>query len=405
MARQIWLLILCGVLSQGCATNAYLNSKGHRLFQEQKYIEAAQEFEKSAEAATSNLMLYKLDAATSYFSAEKYKEATDLFLAAEKIAEIKDYTSVSEEVGTLLSSDNVRGYKGEDFEKVLINVYLALSFAALGKVESAQVEARKINQILYRMIHEGKRGYSESPFARYLAAILWEASGEINSAYIDYKHVQKLDPEYPEIGADLLRTSRLLGFHSDYEKWQQEYPETGERKLLPEKSELIVVFQQGLGPKKIPRGENASLPRYIRRYSPEGAIRVLYGGDQSPVSQPHLDIEKLSIDYLEDRIGRMAAKKLLGTATKAAVAAGVGAASDNEDLGWLMFLILSATDQVDLRHWRSLPASLHLLRLPIRPGNHDVSVEVLGPGSSVLRVEEFPSVRVAPGEKRFLVVP
>src|SRR6185503_7847510 len=134
-----------------------------------------------------DLLLYLLDLGLSLHSAGRYEESNQAFLKADKIAEIKDYTSLSTEGATLLTSENIKDYKGEDFEKVLINTYLAMNYALMGDYENALVEARRVNHKLHLMVSEGQRKYKQNAFARYLSAVLYEAEGEWNDAYIDYK--------------------------------------------------------------------------------------------------------------------------------------------------------------------------------------------------------------------------
>lgn len=369
------------------------------------YARASEFFAKEAKKPSTNQLLFLLDEGSALFAAGRYQDAIKVFLKSEDIAAIKDYTSISEEVGSLATSSNIKGYTGEDFEKVLINVYLALSYASLGMVEDAQVEARKINLILGRMINEGKRHYEESPFARYLSAILWEMNGSINDAYIDYKKTYELDESFPEIGKDLLATSKKMRFFSDYKEWAEKFPDQAPRAAERDMGEVIVVFEKGLSPVKVPRDhENSSLPRFIPRYSPEGGARLKVDGVVFGETRTAMDIETLSIRYLEDRISRMAAAKLAGVAVKGLIAAGVGKASDNKDLGFLVFQILQATDRADLRSWRSLPGAIQLLRIPLKAGKHQLSMEVFASnGNAVMYTKDFGQVEIKAGKKRFLI--
>jgi hypothetical protein len=396
---------LFGLLLSSCASDRYLGSRGHSLFLNREYTQAAEVYLKDSEKPGVNQFLFLVDLAMSYFVLGEYDKAIPVFLKAEKISEIKDYTSVSEEVGTLVTSDNVRGYKGEDFEKVLINVYLALSFAAVGKIESAQVEARKINLLLYRMINEGKRNYEESPFARYLAAMLWETSNETNSAYIDYKKTFELDPQFPGIGEDLLATSRKMNFMDEHAQWIKTFSGVDSRKFEPNQGELVVIFEQGLSPKKIPRdGQgHSSLPRFVKRYGRIHSARVWVGEQSFDVRQKVLDIEELSVRYLEDRIGRMVAKKMAGAAVKGAIAAGIGSASKDSDLGVAVFYLLMATDRADLRSWLTLPGSLMMSRIAVPAGVYPIRIEALDHSGQKMYEKDFGSVQIKAKTKRFLI--
>ena len=412
MIRTFWTACLVLALG-GCASDRYLANRGHELFRRREWTQAAAAFGAEAAKPGANQVLFLLDQATALFAAHKYDEAIPVFLQAEKLTEIKDYTSISEEVGTLVTSGNVRGYKGEDYEKVLVNVYLALSYAAVGKLEDAQVEARKINLILYRMIHDGKRNYEESPFARYFAAMLWEADRNWNDAYIDYKKTWELDPAFPDIGRDLIGASKKMGFTDELQKWKAQFPEAKPRwehgqqepvRGVSSDGELVAVFEKGLSPVKVPRNdENSSLPRYMVRYSEVGSARLKINGETAGTFVPALDITKTSTRYLEDRIGRMMAAKVAGIAVKGALAVGVAKLSKSEDLGQLAFLALLLSDRADLRSWRTLPGELQMARVPLRAGTYDVEIEVLGWSGEVLRKESFPKVEIKTGQKKFIV--
>jgi len=404
--------ILCGaLLISGCASDKYLQNPGHAALAKRDWGKAAAAFDKDANVPGANQLLFMLDQGTALFAAGRYKEAIAIFLRAEKLAEIKDYTSISEEVGTLLTSDNVRGYKGEDFEKVLINVYLALAFAAQGEIEGAQVEARKINLLLYRMIHEGKRNYEESPFARYLSGMLWESSGNWNDAYIDYKKTWELDPKFPDIGDDLISSAKKMRFTDEEKDWKKKFPEAKIRGLnepspvrgVSNEAELVVFFEKGLSPVKVPRGEDSSLPRYVSRYSNAVSARLKVNGSPYENFVPVLDVTALSTRYLEDRIGRMMAAKVAGLAVKGALAYGIAKATKSDDAGILAFVALAMSDRADLRCWRSLPGEIRMARLPLRAGTYDVTVEILGWSGEVIGTQNYPKLELKPGKKQFLI--
>lgn len=372
--------------------------------QSRNFSGAAAAFEREAKTPGANQILLLFDQGSALFAAGRFEDAVSVFLKVEDLVEIKDFTSISEEVGVLATSSNVKAYKGEDFEKVLVNVYLALSFAALGEWESAQVEARKINLLLYRMINEGKRNYSESPFARYLSGMMWEATREWNSAYVDYKNVYKLDADFPGVGRDLLALSRRLRFQDENQQWAETFFDQTPRTLGPKDAELVVVFEQGSSPIKVPRdGQNSSLPRFIPRFSRVGGAELRVNGVSQGRLETVLDIESTSIKYLEDRIGRMMAQKIAGVAAKGAIAAGIGRLGKNEDLGVLTFYALMLSDRADLRSWRSLPASLQMLRSTLPAGKHRVELVALDRSGFPIYTVVDQEIELKAGSKRFVV--
>jgi len=74
----------------------------------------------------------------------------------------------------------------------------------------------------------------------------------------------------------------------------------------------------------------------------------------------------------------MLAKSLAGTAAKAGVAAGAGAATKSEAVGVVTFLLLSALTAADLRSWLSLPAELQVARFRLSPGHYRVKIQLRG---------------------------
>jgi hypothetical protein len=89
-------------------------------------------------------------------------------------------------------------------------------------------------------------------------------------------------------------------------------------------------------------------------------------------------IQEVAKVHLDDRMGRMLAKNLAGTAAKAGVAAGAGALTKSEELGVITFLLLSAFTAADLRSWLSLPAEFQVARFRLSPGRHRVKIQLRG---------------------------
>lgn len=380
--RAPWAL---GLTLLACASQNYVAKKGHNHFRNSEYEAAAIEFEKELPQAKANVVLYRLDAGMSRFRLGQYREAIQHFLAAEKQTEIKDYTSVSEEVGTLLASDNVRGYKGEDYEKLMINVYLALSYAALGEFDEARVEARKINHAIGRLVHDGKRNYSEWPLARYLSGMLWEYDRGFDNAYIEYKKVYELDPTFPGIGGDLVSMARKNGAQEDLQKWSKIFPDARTRALKKGSREWVVFYESGQIARKVPRGEDPSLPTIPYSTSDERGFRIKSGSQTYECGAKAMDLARTARNYLEDRIVRMKLAKIAGMAAKYAAAQAVSHASDSEGLGLITYFALMAMDQADLRSWMSLPHDLYMCRFADVPADGVLEVEILGPQNTVLR--------------------
>src|ERR1700733_2956911 len=116
----------------GCATYQSATEKARKDFYDGKYAEAAKDLEAKANVDSKDQLLYLFDRGMALQLAGDYKASEKDWLAADKMSEVKDYTSLSTEVATLVTSDNIKQYKGEDFEKVIINALLAIDYTLQG---------------------------------------------------------------------------------------------------------------------------------------------------------------------------------------------------------------------------------------------------------------------------------
>ena len=375
------------------------------LFRQGRYDDAVQRLKKGYEdqgESGRDSLLYILDLGLALHSAGRYEESNKVFLQADKLAEIKDYTSIATEAGTLLTSDNIKSYKAEDFENVLINTYLAMNYALMGDWENSLVEARRVNQKLYMMVSEGKRKYKQNAFARYLSAAVYEADGNFEDAYVDYKNTHDLMPGFPGLGKDLWRCARINGIEDDLEKWDEEYSLTradhdAAMAVGPKsrKAEIIVLYENGISPIKRPNPQFRELPRFFPRANPVRMAEVDINGQ--PVANTLMleNIEATAIENLDEKYGGMIAKKLAGIVAKEVVAHEIERKS--KLLGLVSEIAMFASDQADVRSWNLLPRDLQIARIPVDAGTYTVRVRAIGAGF----VQEK-TVQLAAGKKSFV---
>jgi hypothetical protein len=421
--RHRKLRVVAGVLAatalQGCASARMSDTESDRLFRSGRYEEAAAHLKKGLAdqgEGSHDELLYLLDIGLSLHSAGKFEESNQAFLKADKLAEIKDYTSLAKEASTLLVSENTKDYKGEDFEKVMINTYLSMNYAIMGDYENALVEARRVNHKLLLMVSEGERKYKQNAFARYLSAILYEAEGNPNDAYIDYKETYKLEPGYPGLGRDLWRTARVLGISEDAEKWDEEFKLTEAdhataRELLPSsgRGEIIVIYENGLSPMKKPSPAFYSIPAFFPRFNPVHSAKVdvvalpAPGVTAGPIAQYEAstgmleNIESTAVENLNEKYAGIIAKKVAGVVAKEVAADQIGRHTDPW-VGAVAKLFFYVSDQADTRSWNLLPHDLQIARIPVNPGSYTVQVTPVGSGQRL----PDKTIQVGAGRKAFV---
>src|SRR2546428_2746571 len=108
--------------------------------------------------------------------------------AAEPLPEDLYPRRIRSEVEAFLTSDNALPYEGEEFEKVLLNVFMALDYVQLGLWDDALVEARKVDHKLTVLADRNQKRmtYTKEARARYLNGLLYEATGDRSIAIVAY---------------------------------------------------------------------------------------------------------------------------------------------------------------------------------------------------------------------------
>jgi hypothetical protein len=409
LKRRAALKFFCGLVAllclARCATYAARIGKPRQLMQMGQYDAAIDELKKYADAHDNDELLYLMELGLTYHAAGRYADAIPAFLRADKLAEIKDYTSITQEAGAVILNDDVKPYKGEDFEKILIHVYLAMDYTLLHKWEDALVECRRVNRMLDMMISKGKLPYEQNAFAKYLSAALFEARGELNDSLVDYRTVLKWrGVGFPYLPAPLLRLSERLAMSQEYEEFRRQFPTVNDYKVGKGQGQVVLLLEVGKVPVKVPNPSFTLVPMFQRQaYSSDHAW--LRAGNGARVrTYPLYDIETTAIKDLENRTAGIIAKKLAGYATKEVIAAGIAKETKSEAAGLLTSLLLHATDHADLRSWSTLPARLELARLVLPAGRHDLVLDRVAMfGGEVPSVHKWTGVEVKPGETVFLI--
>jgi hypothetical protein len=380
-------------------------------------------------------VLYQLDLGALYHYAGDPDSSNKYLFEAEK--EIEDlYTkSISLTALSFLLNDNVIPYEGEDFEKVLVNVFLALNYASKGMDEDALVEARKVDLKLreYARQYDGKNKYQDDAFIRYIAGVLYENEGEINDAFISYKKSYETYGTYEReyhtsapafLLDDLVRTGSYLSFDDEVEAYKElggrEPDGAGERS-----GGIIVIAYVGKSPVKIEERPTVSvpdssgtlhtfqiaLPKFVPRYRSGRSYSVTVVGVGDTMRAGALLAENITAiagKSLEDRLGltylksggRALAKFLASEKAKKDIKEGGDSRLKNFLASLALDVAVGISEQADTRSWRTLPAEIHLARLNLLPGEYTVSIASSDGGYSLK--DEL--VNVKPGRTSFVIV-
>jgi|WetSurMetagenome_2_1015567.scaffolds.fasta_scaffold61316_2 uncharacterized protein len=428
------LLFLAGC---GSSTQFYRSVEDH--VSAGRYAEAIQGINENRNAyGDRSTVLYNLDLGLIYHYAGMIDSSNVHLLAAEREIEELYTKSVSLAAMSFLLNDNVLPYDGEDFERVLINIFLALNYAQQGLPDEALVEARKVDLKMREFVsqYEGKNKYQEDALARYLAGALYESGGEINDAFISYKKSYEAYETYKQLYHmtpprflldDLVRMAKRLGFTEEYEKYVGlggKHPSTTDTR----QGSLIVVAYAGRAPVKTEVRPSVSvadsagvihtfqiaLPKFTARMTVERSydVSLRTSGDSSGrVSARTViaeDITAIADQSLEDRLALVYLKSGGRALLKFLAAEGAKSKLKEKSENTLVNILgsiaidlaVGATEQADIRCWRTLPAQIQLARLELTPGSYEVTVDA---ADREYRLSSEP-VTIKPGKVSFLIV-
>ena len=379
------LLALCGLLASGCSSDYVARTANIRRAYESRDYDAAVKLLEAEEkrGVEKDRLLVLLDKGMVLHAGGRFEESNATLSAAEKLASTLEVVSVTEEAAVLLTNERNKAYRGEDFERLMINVLMALNYASLGKDEDALVEVRRVNERMLKMIRDEKKPYEQLAVARYLGAVLYEDQGELDSAFIDYDEALKLSGNAAPLAEAALRLAKATRRDDRYEHLQKQFPSVPHEALRPDEGEVVVVIETGRSPEKVERQQQrgpelVSYPSFRSRAWGQGQAVVTVDGKQQAKGVLVSSIDAVAQKHLEERLLRIVLKSAAGTAVKAGVAAGIGKAANSEAIGMLAFYLLASSNQPDLRSWLSLPAEFQIARLRLSAGPHQITVDAAG---------------------------
>ncbi|MCL7958214.1 MAG: hypothetical protein M8843_09410 [marine benthic group bacterium] len=133
----------------------------------------------------------------------QYESSNELLQEAEREIEDRHTKSVSRAALSVLTNDRVLAYNPPSFERIMLHYYGALNYLALGELDEAAVEARRMSARLVRD-EEAEEDARHDRFRRtmhYVAGTVFEAAGEWNAAEVAYRNAWEgwdLTPGRPE---------------------------------------------------------------------------------------------------------------------------------------------------------------------------------------------------------------
>ncbi len=272
--------------------------------------------------------------------------------------------SSGEAAGAILGSESSKTWKGDPYEKAMNAFYLAYCCLLRGEPDNARAACKR------GILADAE--VADETYQADNALLFWMAG----------------------------RMSRLMG-SSDADGYFREASTAHSFALShgargasgpsvlaePERGNVVVLFECGMGPEKFGDGDQGELARFRPRYHQAVQARASIAGRALGTSTILVDVEyqarTLGGTVMEGiREGKAVFK------TGAAVAGIVLLDQATRDRGHsrqaqaiaggaLLLVSLLTSTAADVRHWPTLPSSVQVLTAAVAPGEHTLDVEFL----------------------------
>ena len=344
---KFFLIAFALIGLQACSTR--LPAAGLAAYDQCNYDKAIETFA-SAKKKDKDLLLYDLAILSSAVHKGDQEEVKRVGQSAQQ--RMWGYEGSGKGTASLISSEAIRVYKGEPFEKSMASMYLGIAFFNEGDYENARAAFTKAMFAMQIKGEDTKADFA-APFVL-LAKTYLKLNDEENARIV------------------LTRLEKGTGTNID----------AG----ILKKIRTIAFIELGKGPKKIRTGPGDSLIAWQRLSSP--ASNASFYIDGRHVGEISL---KDDLKYQAESVNRGAKETIQGTkgvlreasAITSVIAANEAINRKNETAGWVALgaglFALANQSQADVRQWEMLPGYVQLVltQEPQSAGNHRFGVDFL----------------------------
>jgi uncharacterized protein len=391
-------------LLAGCSTHQHRLAGPRSLFYEGQLDQAHLQFEKLSKSHKRDRNVVSLDLAMVELmngnpsaAEQRLREVRDQFEQLEQ-------ASLAESTVSMWTDDQTKAYSGEDYEKVFIRTFLALS-SLMQDGSDAESYSLQINEKQHQLAQKAferfgenyLRKYSPVPFGYYLRGVLREATWhDYDDALQSYMLAHEALPDSPFLPVDIERAGQGVP-------------------CGPGMGVLYVFALVGRGPYKVESSEQASsdallvADRIVSAVSKHSvpptlapikipAIHVPSSGidtvgvnvNGSPIGATMMitDLPSIAINTFEAKRNELMARAIARRVIKkATVYAAKDTMSRNNSLTSLAMdavgVAWEAAESADTRCWGLLPREIQVLRVELPIGTHRLDLAPVVRGTAV----------------------
>lgn len=413
------VLLLAAVA--GCATHADRIRDARDLYYRGQVELAAQRLEKALPRAGKDADVISLDLATAQLFAGRPDRAEQMLREVRDRFDYLEQKDVTEAVLSYVLDDNQRAYAGEDYEKVLIRVMLALA-NLMGEGGDAEAYSLQVTAKQQQIIEAGAQMDEENPKAAYqrvavgayLHGVLREAThGAYDDAERSFATVVSWQPGFSAGGFDLQRAREgrhsapgngvlyLFAFvgRGPYKREISEIP-TSAAMLIADRI-LSAAGKHSLPPTLAP----IKVPQVVTSENQVDRVLVSVAGQPAGATETVTDVGQLAVQQYQALYPHILARAVARRAVKKAAVYAVKEQVDGlSNWGSLALdvagVVWEAAESADTRCWALLPDTIQVLRLELPAGEHTLGLRA-GRGLVPVGGESMFRVRIEDGRNRY----
>ena len=380
-------------------------------------------------ASDNTYVLNLLETARLQFLEKNWQASQKTFaLAIQQVDEQRNKAKIQiskgiEKIGAVVSNDSATTYQVPYYEQSMLHSYQALNYLFQQDISGALVEIRRANLVqenalnayqdeIFKAQNElANKGMSsgsldnnypsmsnvigsvnngfQNAFTFYLSGILYEARGELNDAYIDYKRALEIYPENIYLQQDVLRLASQLNMSDDLIKFQQLF---GKHQVNTDsgQGQVVIIVEQDIVNSKqdstvhlpVGRSNNGlkffsfSLPVYNQPLALRSKLSLNYEG-QSYQASEIVRIQSLAAKNLKDQLPSLLTSQIVRVVAKEQLRQKLS--REAGDLGNILASIYNITsEQADTRSWSTLPDEIDILSMSVPSGKQKLQLQLNG---------------------------
>jgi len=432
------LLIGLFCLLTGCASFGERTTKVRNEFTSGNIEKANAEIDKALKKRKqSDADILKLNRAIIALSSGKPKEAEML------LREVRDRFDqhererekrAAEKALSMLTDDNTVAYSGEDYENVLIRVFLALSNLMYDGTDAPAYALQigyKQNEIIQKGVVQDPKDsqkkinpkaetYRQVAIGQYLIGIMQEATYRNHDDVIKaYEAVNAWEPGFSQGRQDLERAR--CGVHAQPGNGvvyvftlvgAGPYKEQRNCEVLHD-AQIFTTFLIAMMSSRpmLPDFAPVMIPYLVRPRETVSAISVSVDGKWNGQTETLTDIGRMAEEQFEAIKPQIIARAVVRRTLKKGILYGTKEAVDaNSWVGLAMDvggMIWESMETADTRSWNLLPAEIQVTRLEVPAGEHRLTLQPMSRVFSAARrgyIISGTSVRIGSEHSRMIVV-